>query len=359
MRHLITLPQAAAERQRRKEEKRAGAAGDDSNDLEKSPTPADIDVDEKDGQGFDGIMSLRPAPIPKNKENNNVVKERIPVIPVFPGPSTLREVVQKADVVLHVVDARDPAAGISDALAEAAHDKLTVLLNKIGVYDMWTGFSESDGVIDTVPRESLVQWLVHLRTSFTVFPFRVSSAFMPSGTPFETRNKNAKPMPKDDALGLAGLWTHLDNLAQTKNGEELIVAVTGVTNVSVRPGSRSESYLTNDQSGKSAVINSILGSDVFSTYDTHMAASAKGPYTTMRAREVVATMPGNDARRVRFIDTPGLQFVRAASLTEEEREAMRARDVLLRCRGRIDRLKDPLSGGRWRGMQWRLRTDCG
>lgn len=236
MRRLTILPQAVAERQRRKEEKRAGAAGNDSNDLEKSPTPEDIDdVDEKDGQGFDGIMSLRPAPIPKNKENSNAVKERIPAIPVFPGPPTLREVVQKADVVLHVVDARDPAAGISDVLAEAAHDKLTVLLNKIGVFDMWTGFSESEDVIDTVPRESLVQWLVHLRTSFTVLPFRVSSAFMPSGTPFEPRNKNAKPMSKDDALGLAGLWTHLDNLAQTKNDEELVVAVTGVTNVSVRP----------------------------------------------------------------------------------------------------------------------------
>ena len=59
-------------------------------------------------------------------------------------------------------------------------------------------------------------------------------------------------------------------------------------------------------------------------------------------------MPSNDARRVRFIDTPGLQFVRAASLKDEEKEAMRARDVLLRCRGRIDRLKDPLFGGRWR-----------
>ena len=60
---------------------------------------------------------------------------------------------------------------------------------------------------------------------------------------------------------------------------------------------------------------------------------------------MVGTIPGNDARRVRFIDTPGLQFVRAASSTDGEREAMRARDILLRCRGRIDRLKDPLFGG--------------
>ncbi|KAI9575048.1 GNL3L/Grn1 putative GTPase-domain-containing protein [Boletus coccyginus] len=279
--------QAAAERQRRKEEKLAAAAG---NDPEKAPTPKDINVDENGGQGFDGIMSWRPAPIPQNKGIKDVTKEGVSAIPVFPGPSTLRDVVQKADVVLHVVDARDPTAGMSDALSEAAQGKLTVLLNKA----------------DTVPRESLVQWLIHLRTSYTVLSFRVSSAFMPSGTPFQAPNQKAKPMPKDDALGLGGLWTYLDNLARTKDREELVVAVTGVTNA-----------------GKSAVINSILGSEVFSIYNTHMAASAKAPSTTTSAQEV---------------------FVRAASLTDEEREGMRTRDVLLRCRGRIDRLKDPLSG---------------
>lgn len=243
---LITLPQAAAERQRRKEEKRAAATDNDGNNPEKSPTPEDIDVDENDGQGFDGIMSLRPAPISKNKDSNNVVKEQIPTIPVFPGPSTLREVVQKADVVLHVVDARDPAAGMSDALADAAQGKLTVLLNKAGMYETWEGFSHSHDVPDTVPRESLMQWLVHLRTSHTVLPFRVSSAFMPSMTPLEPPNKKAKPMRKDDALGLAGLWTYLDSFAQTKNSRELIVAVTGVTNVSVKRRSGSEPCLMDD-----------------------------------------------------------------------------------------------------------------
>lgn len=59
---------------------------------------------------------------------------------------------------------------------------------------------------------------------------------MPSGTPFEPQDMNTKPMPKDDALGLVEVWTHLDNLAQMKNSEELIVAVTGVTNVSAKPG---------------------------------------------------------------------------------------------------------------------------
>jgi hypothetical protein len=150
---LITLPQAAAEKQRRKDEKRAVAAGSDSNDPEKSPIPEDLDVDEKDGQGFDGIMSLRAAAIPKNKDNSIAVKERIPAVPVFPGPSTLRDVVKKADVVLHVVDARDPIGGMSDALSEAAQGKLTVLLNKAGVYDRSAGV-QTHMVLQTPCREN-------------------------------------------------------------------------------------------------------------------------------------------------------------------------------------------------------------
>jgi nuclear GTP-binding protein len=81
-------------------------------------------------------MSLRSAPISaalKTKDSRNAVKEQAPIIPILPGPSTIRNVIQKADVVLHVVDARDPAAGISDALLKEAKDKsLVVLLNKAG-----------------------------------------------------------------------------------------------------------------------------------------------------------------------------------------------------------------------------------
>ena len=98
-------------------------------------------------------MSL-PTPVPKNTGNGDIVKEQIPAIPVFPGPWTLRDVVQKADVVLHVVDARDPAPGMSNALAEEAQGKLTVLLNKAGVFDMRPGFSNLSSVLQTLCRES-------------------------------------------------------------------------------------------------------------------------------------------------------------------------------------------------------------
>ncbi|KIJ70379.1 hypothetical protein HYDPIDRAFT_78599 [Hydnomerulius pinastri MD-312] len=304
--------EAATEKQRRKDEKRAAAEGIDIKDLE-TTNAQDIDIGENDGQGFDGIMSLKQAPAsaaPKNKSSGLPAKEQVPAIPVSPGPSTLREVVKKADVLLHVVDARDPAAGISEALVKEAKGKpILLLLNKA----------------DAVPRESLGQWLAHLRSTYSVLPFRVSSAFIPSATPFEPPTKKIKTGPTDDALGIKALWSHFDDLAKKKKGDELVVAVTGVTNV-----------------GKSAVINSLLSGGALSIYNTYSAMSAKGPYTTTSAQEVVAAIPGNDTLKVRFIDTPGLQYVRQEFTDESEKEATRARDILLRCRGRIDRLKDPL-----------------
>lgn len=46
--------------------------------------------------------------------------------------------------------------------------------------------------------------------------------------------------------------------------------------------------------------------------------------------------------KVRLIDTPGLEYIHAENVKDEEREKARVKDILLRSRGRIDRLKDPL-----------------
>ncbi|KAH7888107.1 P-loop containing nucleoside triphosphate hydrolase protein [Phlebopus sp. FC_14] len=302
--------EAAAEKQRRKDEKRAAAAGIDVKDLETTQNADYIDVDANDGQGFDGIMSLRQAPASSVlSSKNSTEKQRMPAVPVSPGPSTLRDALQKADVLLHIVDARDPEAGISEGLMKEATGKAILLLvNKA----------------DTVPRESLAQWLVHLRSTYDVLPFRVSTAFMPSPTPFEPPTKKAKTGYADDAWGRAAVWTRLENFAKTKESDELVVAVTGVTNC-----------------GKSAVINSLLGVEAMSIYNVH-SSTAKRPYTTMTAQEVVASIPGDEGRKVRFVDTPGLQYVRQEVSNEADMEEMRARDIMLKCRGRIDRLKDPL-----------------
>jgi nuclear GTP-binding protein len=304
--------QAAEEKQRRKNEKRAALTGVDVKDLEDSQkNTMDIDVDEhqNDGQGFDGVMSIRPAPLvpPKKKSVEPLNSE--PITPVTEGPHSLREVLQKADVLLHVVDARDPVAGLSEALFKEATGKdIILLVNKI----------------DTVPRESLVSWLSHLRLTYTTLPFRVAEAFLPSKPNPPPASKKI-PVKLDDALGSDAVWQQLSKLKTKKSGEELIVALTGVTN-----------------SGKSAVINSLARENVLPIYNLNSAISAKGPCTTTSASELVLEFPDKNGAKVRLIDTPGLEYVRVEGVEEQEKEMARARDILLRSRGRIDRLKDPL-----------------
>ncbi|KAG1780443.1 P-loop containing nucleoside triphosphate hydrolase protein [Suillus placidus] len=304
--------QAAEEKQRRKDEKRAALTGLDVKDGEDSQTniiDVDIDENQNDGQGFDGIMSLRPAlPVPPKTKSLEPSKPE-PVIPVTEGPRSLREVLQKADVLLHVVDARDPAAGLSEALFKEATGKdIILLVNKI----------------DSIPRESLVSWLTHLRSTYITLPFRVAEAFLPS-KPNPPPSSKKIPLKLDDALGSDAIWQELRKLKTKKSSEELIVALTGVTN-----------------SGKSAVINSLARADLLPIYNLNSAISAKGPYTTTSASELVLEFPDKKGEKVRLIDTPGLEYVRVEDVEEQEKEMTRAKDILLRSRGRIDRLKDPL-----------------
>ncbi|KAG2127723.1 P-loop containing nucleoside triphosphate hydrolase protein [Suillus bovinus] len=301
--------QAAEEKQRRKDEKRAALTGLDVEDSQKNIMNVDPNENQNDGQGFDGIMSLRPAPpVPSKKQSAEPLNSE-PVIPVIEGPQSLREVLQKADVLLHVVDARDPAAGLSEALFKEAKGKdIVLLVNKI----------------DCVPRESLVSWLSYLRLTYTVLLFRVAEAFLPSKINPSPASKKI-PVKLDDALGSDAVWQQLSELKAKKSGEELVVALTGVTNC-----------------GKSAVINSLARAHLLPIYNLNSATSAKGPYTTTSASELVLEFPDKKGAKVRLIDTPGLQYVRAEDIEEQEKEMTRAKDILLRSRGRIDRLKDPL-----------------
>ena len=56
--------------------------------------------------------------------------------------------------------------------------------------------------------------------------------------------------------------------------------------------------------------------------------------------------------KIRVIDTPGLAF--AAPTEPVQTEETRARDILLRSRGRVDRLKEPVPVGE--SLQLRLRS---
>lgn len=68
------------------------------------------------------------------------------------------------------------------------------------------------------------------------------------------------------------------------------------------------------------------------------ASAPDGPTTTSYPQEVSHTLNG---RTVRFIDTPGIVLPGSSSDVGDRRD----RDILLRNRGRIDKLKDPLPTG--------------
>jgi len=66
-----------------------------------------------------------------------------------------------------------------------------------------------------------------------------------------------------------------------------------------------------------------------------LASSLEGPTTTELPQEVSLDF---DGKTITFIDTPGFSFLPSEG---ESVQDIRAKDILLRSKGRIDRLKDP------------------
>lgn len=90
------------------------------------------------------------------------------------------------------------------------------------------------------------------------------------------------------------------------------------------------------QSGKSSFINSLARKQVLPVYK--LSSSNDGPTTTILPQEVSLEAGG---KKIRLIDTPGLSWAALDEQSAEDVAHTRARDILTRNKGRIDRLKDP------------------
>ena len=88
------------------------------------------------------------------------------------------------------------------------------------------------------------------------------------------------------------------------------------------------------------MINSLLKRAALPIYT--LTSSSKGPFTTEIPQEVTLEV---DSQRIVLIDTPGFSFVSDEDADQSTSEEFRARDILLRSKGRIDRLKDPYPPG--------------
>ncbi|KAL1665621.1 P-loop containing nucleoside triphosphate hydrolase protein [Schizophyllum commune] len=218
-----------------------------------------------------------------------------------PDLPNLRAVLDKADVVVEVLDARDPQTFRSVALEKyvgEAGKKAMFVMNKI----------------DLCPREAVAAWYSHLSADRPTFLFRSSSSCLPPPPVSDAKGKGKAP--SNDAIGAGPILEQLQKWASEKKGEEpLTVAVVGVTN-----------------SGKSSLVNSLLKKLALPIYT--LATSSRGPTTTEVPHEVTLN------EKVTIIDTPGLSWVPLPP-DDEAANVVRARDILMRNKGRIDRLKDP------------------
>lgn len=280
---------------------------------------------------------------------------------------TIQAALDRSDVVVEVLDARDPIGFRSTFLenlvliqpeatvesgskpskkskaapkpASWKKDKLVVLLNKI----------------DLVPKETAESWLKFLRSSFEshgdnvkVVLFKASfveTPIKPGMTVYGTDKQgklpprtipSAIPVGKENLLSILSAWQTEKNKSDESS---LNVVFLGQPNV-----------------GKSAVINTLLGRPRLATAGTIPVSGIAAPTTKVPA-ELGVKVGENE---VRLIDTPGWEFNppdvegedEEMDMGEEEDdekwailEGTVARDMLTRNLGRIDKVKDALPLG--------------
>ncbi|KAI0775469.1 GNL3L/Grn1 putative GTPase-domain-containing protein [Irpex lacteus] len=239
-----------------KEQKKALKAG--------AATAENAEDEASDGEGSDVVRaagSSKQSKAAAVADADPEVEEEVNVVGSELG--SLKEVLEEADVVVEVLDARDPLA-----YTEKEGQKLLFVLNKIVVSS----------------------WSAHLRSSHPTLLFRSASAFLPSSE--STPSKGKGKARADDALGLDALLSLLGQWSQSIRRQAL-------------------------HSRRQLMINSLCENR---TARDHARGGGK---------------------QIRIIDTPGYSWEHVPEQSAESIQAIRARDILVRNKGRVERLKDP------------------
>jgi nuclear GTP-binding protein len=188
--------------------------------------------------------------------------------------SELRKIVDSADVILHVLDARDPAGTRSTAIEEMvlSHSgkKLVYVLNKA----------------DLVPRQVLSGWLQYLRQYHPAVPFKCNTQSQ-KGNLGRTSGKIGKlddnALLSHQAIGVEELLGLMKNYCRNDGGQtkaSISVGIVGMPNV-----------------GKSSLINSLTRTRAVNVSST--------PGHTKLMQEVILD------KNIRLLDSPGVVFADA------------------------------------------------
>jgi nuclear GTP-binding protein len=226
------------------------------------------DVDDDDSEEEDGASGVR-------KDSSRKQFDKI-----------YKQVVDSADVVLYVLDARDPIGTRSKEVeqlimsADGGSKRLIFILNKI----------------DLVPPPVLRQWLVNLRRSFPTLPLRASKP-APNAKTFEHKDLTIKGTSET-------LFKALKTFAESRQLKRSVkVGIIGYPNV-----------------GKSSVINA-LAQRMGGRVGACPTGAEAGVTTSLREVKL--------DNKLKLLDSPGIVFPNDPEGTKENKVQQQARRILL------------------------------
>lgn len=204
-----------------------------------------------------------------------------------------RQVVEKADVILQVLDARDPLGCRVREVEElvlngGAGKRIVLVLNKI----------------DLVPKDALEGWLKYLRREFPTVAFKASTQTQRSN--IGQLRGGVEAGSTSECLGADTLVQLLKNYCRSKDIKTAItVGVVGYPNV-----------------GKSSLINSLKRSKVCKVGAT--------PGVTTSSQEIHLD------RNIKLLDCPGIVFSAGGASSDDG-------DLFLRNCLKVEQIADPIT----------------